>query len=71
MNPIKDKAALIASALVVAGISWTYFHYAGEWGTQWLFVIAFFILLIDNRRLRNQLKKNDESAVPTSKRSEH
>ncbi len=71
MKPIKDKAVLIATALVVAGVSWAYFHYAGEWGMQLLFVIAFFVLLIDNHRLRKQLRKHNDSATAAKTNTAH
>ncbi|KRE88641.1 hypothetical protein ASG87_08660 [Frateuria sp. Soil773] len=54
----KDEALLLAAALVVSALAWAFWHYLGvEWATLVLLVIVLASLILDNRRLRRQLRE--------------
>ncbi|ACB63813.1 hypothetical protein KDX32_02810 [Burkholderia ambifaria] len=57
MKWLADKAALFASALVLAGLAWAVLHFAGQWYFAIGTTLAVALLFIDNHRLRTRLRE--------------
>ncbi|WP_421380933.1 hypothetical protein ACOCG7_33860 (plasmid) [Paraburkholderia sp. DD10] len=58
----KDRAALIAAAIACAALAWLFSAAAGTYATDILLVVVLGVLVLDNRRLRKQLKDRNPSA---------
>jgi predicted acyltransferase len=56
---MNDGIQLLLAAIVLAGLSWVFWHFAGVDGLGILTTIAMAYLLIENRRLRRKLKESE------------
>ncbi|AJY42150.1 MULTISPECIES: DMT family transporter [pseudomallei group] len=52
-----DRAALLGVAVLCAGLAWLFSIGAGKWSTLILATVVFVALLLDNHRLRKELKR--------------
>lgn len=52
-----DRVALVVVGLFVAATGWVFFHYLGEYANFIFVTITMITLLMDNRRLRKELKE--------------
>ncbi|MGU3776532.1 hypothetical protein [Burkholderia metallica] len=57
MKRLADRAALLGSALVLAGLAWGGLHFAGQWYFAIGTTLAVALLFIDNHRLRKRLRE--------------
>lgn len=54
---MRDRLALLLTAVVAAGLSWALFHFAGQDAFQMLTLVFIVGLAIDNVRLRRRLRR--------------
>jgi len=54
---MKDSILLLLTALLVAVVSWAFWHFAGADGFAVLNLLALVALAADNLRLRRRLKR--------------
>ncbi|QCP53570.1 hypothetical protein FAZ95_31515 [Trinickia violacea] len=57
MKWLADKATLIATAIVAAGLAWAMLHYAGQWYFSAGLVLAIVLLFVENHRLKRRLRE--------------
>lgn len=59
---MKDSAALLLSAFLIALFGWSFWHFLGGNALQTLSMIAMLVLGIDNQRLRRKLRESEKHA---------
>jgi hypothetical protein len=57
---VKDSLALLAGGVVCSGIAWVFWHYSGENGAAILLALVTAMLVVDNIKLRRELRRRDE-----------
>ncbi|MGV2290137.1 hypothetical protein AAHK20_15590 [Trinickia sp. YCB016] len=60
MKWLADKAALIATAIVAAGLAWAALHYAGQWYFSVGLALVIVLLFVENHRLKRRLRELGE-----------
>ncbi|EAY69108.1 hypothetical protein BDAG_01856 [Burkholderia dolosa AU0158] len=60
MKWLADKAALLASAVVLAGLAWAVLHFAGQWYFAVGATLAVVLLFVENHKLKKRLRELDD-----------
>jgi uncharacterized membrane protein SirB2 len=60
-HSFSDDALLLGAGVLIAGLSWVFWHYLGQESFVVLLAIVFAALLIDNRRLRKEVERLKQS----------
>jgi hypothetical protein len=54
---MKDSIALLVTGVIVAALSWAFWHYAGENASSIFSAVIIMALWLDNIRMRKLLRK--------------
>lgn len=60
MRWLADRVALVATAIVTAGLAWAVLHYAGQGYFSVGLVLAIVLLFVENHRLKRRLRELGE-----------
>ncbi|WP_244096393.1 hypothetical protein [Burkholderia dolosa] len=60
MKWLADKAALLASAVVLAGLAWAVLHFSGQWYFAVGATLAVVLLFVENHKLKKRLRELDD-----------
>jgi len=55
---MKDAIALLAAGILFSLFSWVFWHYLGSEAPAVIVTVVLVIVMVDNARLRRQLRKN-------------